>query len=354
MKSVFENPLAWSRIRALLIILLILLTIALIIGGFLIYKKQQRLIDIVQKNRRGLTEIIDSFVPIPVLKNIEIQEIRGHRVKLIPFHIIVSKDLDYIHNRHKKSSPGLLIKQYLVNGKTISFHPKQWSHNLLNLCSHAEQRNGERDQPLLDYLLKQFESHIAEIDSAIFVGYPFRYEIFNRILEPNWYSCIAQGHVLAALVKLYETTNNSKYLGMAKKTQKSFLQVRNEVGQKKPWISFVDDAQYLWFEEYPSTHDLQPRVLNGHIYALMGLYSYYRLNRNDETLTLLQAGMTTVQRYFNEYRRPGRINNYCLLPNSPPDYKPSRSIKQQEWLFHVTNAPVFKEQLSAFQTDMPF
>ena len=84
----------------------------------------------------------------------------------------------------------------------------------------------------------------------------------------------------------------------------------------------------------------------------MGLYTYYRMVPDEDALTLIRAGITTVQRYFNEFRRPGQINNYCLLENSKPDYKPSRSIIQMQWLADITNDPLIQAQADAFKTDM--
>jgi hypothetical protein len=290
-----------------------------------------------------------------VRKDISIQTIKGQGVEIIPYDIIVSEDLDYIYNLYKNAEPGLLVESYFSRSdkKPVSFHPWQCSHNLLNLCSHAERNNSvEKDLPLLNSLVGQVESHMTEVDSAIYFGYPYRHELYGRTLEPPWFSSIAQGYLLAAWIKLYKITNNPKYLDMARATHDSFFQFRNEVGQKEPWISFIDDEYCLWFEEYPTNLDPQVRVLNGHIFGIMGLYSYYCLEPDAQNLKLMQAGMTTVQRYFSEYRRPGQVNQYCLLPGSEPDYMPERSVTQQKWLFDITKDEVFKDQFLAFQADM--
>ena len=290
-----------------------------------------------------------------VKKDIAIQTINGHGVKINPYDIIVSEDLDYIYNLYKDAEPGLLVESYFSrpDKKPVSFHPWQCSHNLLNLCSHAEQNNSlEEDLPLLNSLVRQLESHMIEVDSAIYFGYPYRLELYGRTLEPPWFSSIAQGYLLAAWTKFYKITNDSKYLDMARKTYHSFFQIRNEVGQKKSWMSFVDDECYLWFEEYPTNHDPQVRALNGHIFGIMGLYSFYCLDPQAETLKLMQGGMTTIQRYFSEYRRPGQVNHYCLISGSEPDYMPERSVTQQKWLFDITKDQVFKQQFLAFQADM--
>ncbi len=142
------------------------------------------------------------------------------------------------------------------------------------------------------------------------------------------------------------------YKELAEKAHQSFLAVRKKMDQKEPWITFIDDEGYLWFEKYPSEDQPQTRVLNAHIYAIMGLYSCYCSNNNKDTLAFIQAGMTTVKRYFNDFRRKGYVNKYSLQKNSYPDYSPERSVNQQKWLYEVTGDVQFKEQYLAFKSDM--
>ena len=124
--------------------------------------------------------------------------------------------------------------------------------------------------------------------------------------------------------------------------------------QSLNWISFIDDSQYLWFEEYPSSTEPQPRVLNGHIGALMGIYSYYRLWPNDEAKRLLQAGITTLNQYFVDSRRPGAVNRYCLADRESVDDGPKRAILQQRWLNNITGDDFFAQAAAALMTDTAF
>ena len=159
------------------------------------------------------------------MKNITIQSISGHKVKVIPYGITVLEDLDYLQNLYRNPKPGLLLKCYtLDSGRVVSFHPKEYTDNLLNFCAYVEQYDSLADnQHLLWFLMNQLESHAYEVDSALYFRYPFMCERYSRILNPPWFSSIAQGFILAALIKLYQITGGLQYLDMVRKTYKSFI-----------------------------------------------------------------------------------------------------------------------------------
>lgn len=73
---------------------------------------------------------------------------------------------------------------------------------------------------------------------------------------------------------------------------------------------YVDNG-YAWFEEYAGgTEPL--RVLNGHVFALFGLYDYAVLTGSAPAAALFDAGLTTVMHHFDQFRVEGGISYYCL------------------------------------------
>lgn len=225
---------------------------------------------------------------------------------------------------------------------------------MLNAASYAEQtKQLQESRPLIDALVKEAMEQTTETGPVMYFRYPFRYQMADKTLDAPWFSGIAQAHVLAAWIRLFSITGETKFKELADKTYRSFLEIRTKEGQNTPWVSFVDKAGFLWFEEYPCPTDPQPRVLNGHIYAIMGLFSHYRVDPRPDTLTLIRAGITTVCRYFNEFRRPGGIINYYML-GELEDYLPGRAVAQQEWLHKITGDPYVKETWTALKTDMTY
>jgi hypothetical protein len=278
----------------------------------------------------------------------------GQRVRSASYRIVVDESLDWLHNLQRSARPGRLRKQYeLGPDRPVSFHPKQCAHEIINVCTWAEKTDDRRlYAPLLDEVLGELMAHRIEQADRTFFVYPFPYEALGKRLAPPWVSALAQAFAAGALVRAYRLTRDAGILELARRTVRAMSRLRGRVGQPELWVTFVDENGYLWFEEYPSDRDPQTRVLNGQIYAIMGLYSYHRLEPTRETMRLMQAGIATVRRYFDGFRQPGGVNRYSLLPGSPADYLPARSVMQQAWLARVTGDATLVDQWRAFERDM--
>lgn len=278
----------------------------------------------------------------------------GQRIHTAPYDLLIDEACDYMHNVHRPPTPGLHRPRYdLGPDRPVSFHPKQCAHNIINLCTWADESgDAASTEPLLREAVDQLLAHRIEQGDCSFFAYPFVHEELGKRLEPPWVCALGQAFVLGALVRLYRLRGEPEVLDLARRTFRSLARLRRCAGQDELWTTFVDAEGYLWFEEYPSAWDPQTRILNGHVYGIMGLYTYHRLEPSQDALMLMQAGIHTVQRYFAEFRRPGAVNRYSLISSSIPDYLPRRSVMQQAWLFHVTEDPTFERQWRAFGADM--
>lgn len=147
----------------------------------------------------------------------------------------------------------------------------------------------------------------AERDGAWWFPYMFRWTYYQRGMEVPWWSGMAQGQALSLFVRLYETTGETRWRDAADRTWAGFLQTP-EAGL--PWTTMVDDG-LLWFEEYVGN---QPPLLvyNGHVFALFGLYDYWRLTREPEVRTYLAGATTTALEVMPRIRVPGEVSYYCL------------------------------------------
>lgn len=84
-------------------------------------------------------------------------------------------------------------------------------------------------------------------------------------LSPGWYSAMAQGQAMSVLTRAYHVTGEDRYNKAANAATGPF---RVPSGSGGVAARFLD--RYTWYEEYPTTPS--SFVLNGFIYALIGLY----------------------------------------------------------------------------------
>ncbi len=145
---------------------------------------------------------------------------------------------------------------------------------------------------------------------ALYFPYRFSFTLAgNRrdVMKPPWYSAMAEGQALSLMVRLFELTGEQRYRTLADSIFTSFLRPR---ASGVPWTVFVDGDGYLWLEEYPKSPPM--RVLNGHLFALFGLYDYYLLTGSNDARELIQGAAATVRHYGRSFEVPGQISYYSL------------------------------------------
>ncbi|WP_345714069.1 D-glucuronyl C5-epimerase family protein, partial [Kineococcus glutinatus] len=193
-------------------------------------------------------------------------------------------------------------------------------------------------------------------EDAIFFPYPFDFplgdEVDNTIHAP-WYSGMAQGQALSLFVRLWEVDHDQRWRTAADRTFRSF---EVERGPGHPWVTLTDDERHVWFEEYAG--DTEPLlVLNGHNFALYGLYDYHRVTGSEDAARLFSEGATTVRDELAGFRVPGGVSYYCLqLPGcrrplwQNPKYHAIHA-EQLAALADITDDPWFAERAAEFRAD---
>ena len=115
----------------------------------------------------------------------------------------------------------------------------------------------------------------------------FDFEYQEGLIAP-WYSGLAQGQGISALVRAYHLTREEEYLRAA---EKAFISMQTPIAEGGV-ITYDEDGD-LWIEEYlvsPPSH-----VLNGFIWALWGVYDYYLLTKDDTAKKVYGLAVKTLQ-----------------------------------------------------------
>ncbi len=187
--------------------------------------------------------------------------------------------------------------------------------------------------------------------TAMYFPYPFGFNMHGNpadTMVAPWYSAMAQGQALSALVRLFEATGDPAYQDAAHLVFNSFANLR---AADVPWTVFVDGSGYLWFEEYAK--DPPDRTYNGHVFAIYGLWDYYRMTQNPDALLLMQGGMSTVSHYFPSIRAASWVSRYCLAHGVQSGTYHEIHIGQALQLYGMTGAWEFGRQADLLFVDYP-
>lgn len=151
-------------------------------------------------------------------------------------------------------------------------------------------------------------------DEAWYYPYPFDFLLHGdsrQVMRAPWFSAMAQGQALSLFTRLHQVTGEQKWQDAADATFTSF---RNGPVEGLPSTVNLDQANYLWLEEYPLwPTTASDRTLNGHVFAVFGLYDYQQLTNDPVALDLWNGALAHTQHYLpNGFRNPNYISHYCL------------------------------------------
>lgn len=184
--------------------------------------------------------------------------------------------------------------------------------------------------------------------------HPHRY--YDVTVPVPWWSSMGQGQPLSLFCRLAQLQpDDTRWRELADSTFRTFDYWR---ALGRPWITTMDAKGYLWFEEYAA--DVEPlRVINGHIFALYGLYDYAMLTGDAHAIDLFDGGATTVREYIPTFRVPGGVSYYCAREGycQRPEWQNASyhpiHIQQLRMLGHMTGDSTFEEGAQALEADVP-
>ncbi len=167
----------------------------------------------------------------------------------------------------------------------LYYNPVHISAQALGLYKDYLDNKTDKNKKAFLHLADWFvENHI---NGSLKYGIDFSFQ--NITINSGWSSGMAQGRALSVLARAYYLTNNKKYLQAGKKILDFMLSSADEdlsKGTSKKLYDFTNKFEelkqfndYRLFEEYvtnPSSY-----VLNGDLFALLGLYDWSRLSKND-------------------------------------------------------------------------
>lgn len=112
-------------------------------------------------------------------------------------------------------------------------------------------------------------------------------------LRAPWVSALASGNSISALLRAWEVFGESRYLTAAEAAYVGLHRARTE-------MRLVEEAgDELWYEEYPA--DPPMRVLNGHVYALLGVLDYARVSNDAIAHARWRRAAATLLAHIDEF-----------------------------------------------------
>ncbi|CAG7726961.1 unnamed protein product [Allacma fusca] len=115
---------------------------------------------------------------------------------------------------------------------------------------------------------------------------------FYPVLESGWYSGMGQGHALSLLSRAFALTSKREYAEACSRALEKIF----DLPGTQHGVQAVFVEKYVWYEEYPTNPSTF--VLNGFMYALLGLYDVKSLEIPGawrKAIQLYNSGLTSLK-----------------------------------------------------------
>lgn len=202
------------------------------------------------------------------------------------------------------------VRDYELNG-THYYHPVAIAQFALAQLDQANSTGSKAALQSAEVNAAKLLEVGTPVGDGIYFAYPFDFALGgfkDETIRAPWWSAMAQGEALSLFVRLAKATGDQKWADAADKT---FATLDDRGPRAKPWSIYVDQHQYLWFEEYAGNTD-PLLVLNGDMFALFGIWDYQQLTGSTKATRLFDAGVTTLRAYLPSFRKSGDVSYYCL------------------------------------------
>lgn len=167
------------------------------------------------------------------------------------------------------------------------------------------------------------------------LNYDYNWPV-NNMVSP-WRSGLANGVALQVLIKAHAITRNEKYLVAGKKLLNSFYV---EVGAGG--VTYKSENEGWWFEEYADEGGYVSRVLNGHQFAVLGLYDYFVYTNDSSAHFLYKQGLKALTINLSTYDRGNGNSFYDALGRPTNEKYHNVHIDLLGRLFEITGDTVYK------------
>lgn len=174
----------------------------------------------------------------------------------------------------------------------------------------------------------------------------YEYNFDWEQLKHPWISCMAQGEAASVLIRAYKLTGGNKYLVQAEKSLAPLFLPIIDGGVQ----SVLPDGS-IFVEEYPS--DMPTHVLNGFLYALIGLGEYADATDSQSHQKLFDNLVRSLCKnidiwcyaHWSLYEDRGKANglNFCT-----PSYH-NLQITQLKWLNKRVNSPDIQQVIENWE-----
>lgn len=206
-------------------------------------------------------------------------------------------------NRMCKDDDGIVIVDYGRHGKQYNPAYIGW-YGLLNINEYYRTKK-ETNLDIAILHAKWLKINFKDKEKF---GYTWEYNFDrwenNTFLRKPWHSSMSQGLCISLLLRIGEILNDKEMLQIAERASYIFMFDINNGGLKH------EENHGCIYEEYPA-YPLT-KVLDGNLFALLGLYDLYKFTNKIQYHTLFLNGVRGIETIIENYNYRSKWSLYGI------------------------------------------
>lgn len=284
----------------------------------------------------------------PFLLGLSIFALQGvSEISSVPLYPFTPRSTSQQHRKANKrynlDECGML---YVENGKAYGEAGKRYNPGFIAVYAQALYRDfiNTNDLGYRRLFFKQVEwlikNRILRFYNEI-AFWVWEYDFDNEKFRAKapWVSAYANGKIIPVFLEAYEISQDLKYLRAAELSFRAFTVPVNAGG-----LATFENSR-AWYEEVAEENAPSSKILNGHISALGGLWTFWECTGRRDIRKALDFGISAVKGDLKMYDS-GFLSYYSQYPKDPPFFAPAHGcntlhIHQLLWLYSITDDPVF-------------
>lgn len=245
--------------------------------------------------------------------------------------LVDEKGIPYVHYAgNREINPGNQYNPTIVSNYAIDYYE--------SLVKKKDPVTEERFIHCIHWLL----GNIRIKGSYALYEFNWKQPFYDSVGVP-WTSGMTSGRAIEAFTAAYALYGKLEYLDAANSLLRGFYQPIRSGG-----FTYKEPPGW-WYEEFADSNMHTPRILDGHIYALTGVYKFWQLTKKDSAWFVVQQGITTLKHnlpaydagngwsYYDAYHAVSDKTYHILLTG------------QMKQLWEMTKDPLFADYYHAWQ-----
>ena len=174
--------------------------------------------------------------------------------------------------------------------------------------------------------------------------YEFKWaQPFYKSVGAPWTSGMTSGRAIEAFTAAYRLYHKQEYLDIANLLLRGYYQPIQSGG-----FTYKEAAGW-WYEEFADSNLKTPRVLDGHIFALTGVYKFWELTKNDSAWFVFNQGILGLKAHLPSYNIGNGWSYYDAFHTISDKKYHMLLTGQMKQLWEMTRDPFFYDYHKAWE-----